>query len=94
MEILQSLIAIIFIILSVCFINTILTNFVDEKLLLLKVSIILITVLLAMYVSDILIFYKTNLLKDETRNEIVSMIRYLLVGVVVFYFYNNNKINN
>jgi hypothetical protein len=91
MEIIKITISLLFIILSVWYVNNIASLLLDERLILLRIVLIFVTLLMCLCVIDIVIFIDVPLLKGDARNKIFEMIRYLLVGVVVFYLYNNKE---
>lgn len=84
----ETILAILFLILSVWYSDYLTKDFVNEKTLLLRVSIMLVVVLLSMWVIDIVIIPQTKLLRDTTKDEILSMVKYLFIGIVVLYVYN------
>jgi hypothetical protein len=91
MEIIKITISLIFIMLSVWYVNYIASMLLDERLILLRVVLIFITLLMCLCVIDIVVFLDIPLLKGDARNRIFDMIKYLLVGVVAFYLYNNKE---
>jgi hypothetical protein len=81
----ETIISILFLVLSVWYSDYLTKNFTNEKTLLLKVSIMLVVVLLSMWIIDIVIMSKIKLLRDTTKDEILSMIKYLFIGIVAIY---------
>lgn len=84
----QTIIAVLFIILSVWYADYLTKDFVNEKTLLLRVSIMLVVVLLSMWIIDIVVMKNVKLLRDTTKDEILAMVKYLFIGIVVLYVYN------
>jgi len=91
MENIKIIISLLFIILSVWYVNHIASLLDDERLILLRVVIIFVTLLICLCVIDIVVFMDVPLLKGDARSKIFEMIRYLLIGVVAFYLYNNKE---
>jgi hypothetical protein len=87
----NTLLSILFIILSVWYSHLLTKDFINEKTLLLRVSIMLVVVMLSMWIIDIVIMPNIKLLRDTTKDEILSMVKYLFIGIVVLYVYNENK---
>jgi len=82
------ILAISFIILAVWYADCLTKNFINERLLMLRVGIILVICLLAMWIVDIVIFSNLRLLHEDIRNKIISMIEYLFVGLVLAIIVN------
>jgi hypothetical protein len=89
MENIKIIISLLFIILSVWYVNNIASLLTDERLILLRIVLIFVTLLMCMCVIDIVVFIDIPLLKGDARSKIFEMIRNLLIGVVAFYLYNN-----
>jgi TRAP-type C4-dicarboxylate transport system permease small subunit len=90
-KMINTLLSIFFIILSVWYSHHLTKDFINEKTLLLRVSIMLVVVMLSMWIIDIVIMSNIKLLRDTTKDEILSMVKYLFIGIVVLYVYNENK---
>lgn len=82
-------IAISFIILSVWYADRMTARYESEKALFLRVGIILVVVLLALWVIDVIVFSNLKLLHEKTRDEIIAMIRYLFVALVIAIIVND-----
>lgn len=90
MEYIKTLLALLLIIISVWYSNHITKKFLSEKILLLKIGIMFVFVLLSMWISDIIIFSDTQLLRNTTKDEILVLIKYLFLGIIGVYLYNEN----
>lgn len=90
MEYIKTLVALLFIILSVWYSNHITKNFLSEKILLLKIGIMFVFILLSMWITDIIIFSDIQLLRNTIRDEVFSLVKYLFLGIIGIYLYNEN----
>jgi hypothetical protein len=91
MELTHIVLALGIIILSIWYSNHITKEIPNEKKLLLRISVTLILLLMAMWVSDIFIFTSKSLLRDSTKDEILLMIKLLLIAIVGLYL-NKDKL--
>ncbi len=91
MEISKIVLSILFIGISVFFVNKTVTGIFTEKLVLLRIVIIFVTALLCLYIIDIVVFSEKPLMSDEHRAAILDVVKYLLLGIGAIYFYNQKK---
>lgn len=83
-----------FLLTSVYFIYKITSRIKDEHALILIIVLLYLTAFIALFIIDVVIFYKAPLLRTTTRDTILQMVQYLLIGVGSIYLYNkytNNK---
>lgn len=91
MESLRILFAIAFLMTSVLYVNRVVSQILSERMMLLRIVILFVTTLLCLYVVDIVIYFERPLLRVESRDKIIEMIKYLLAGMGALFFYNNQK---
>lgn len=81
-------ISIAFIILSVWYSERLGKRYADHKALLLQLGVTFVIILMAMWVVDIIVFSQLKLLHEETRNEIIAMIKNLFIALVATIIIN------
>ncbi len=75
---------------AVIFMSKIINKIASERVLLLKISIIILTALVSVFIVDVIVFQDNMLLNEKSRIELLSMIKYMIVGIIGFYFYEKN----
>ena len=96
MDIFFILVSLLFIILAEYFIYKAINRVKDEQAIILIIVLLFVTVFIALFIINVVVYYKTPLLRPTTKDKILEMVNYLLIGGGSVYLYNkylnkNNK---